>query len=97
MKTITMKTITVKRVPLAVARQTARRLIELLLPACDQIVVAGSVRRCCRFVKDIELVAISAESRDQSLFAQINADCESPAAPKKRNALDREIERLMAE
>lgn len=44
---------------LDVARETADRLVELLSPACERIVVAGSIRReKPDGIKDIELVAI---------------------------------------
>lgn len=47
------------RLTLDVAREAADRLVELLSPACERIVIAGSIRReKPDGIKDIELVAI---------------------------------------
>jgi DNA polymerase/3'-5' exonuclease PolX len=44
--------------PLAVARAAAEQIVALLAPACERIEIAGSLRRECAYVGDIELVAI---------------------------------------
>ena len=44
-------------IKLDAAQRRARDLVELLKPACRRIIIAGSIRRCCEYVKDIELVA----------------------------------------
>ena len=46
------------RYPYAVALPVAERLRELLAPACERIIIAGSVRREKPDVGDVELVAI---------------------------------------
>lgn len=38
------------------ALQTAQRIVEILNPACDRVHIAGSIRRKCSEVKDIEIV-----------------------------------------
>lgn len=44
--------------PYAAMRAFADRLVAKLAPACERIEIAGSLRRQCEFVSDIELVAI---------------------------------------
>lgn len=46
------------RHPLAVAREAAEALRDLLEPACTRIAIAGSIRRERPEVKDIELVCV---------------------------------------
>ncbi len=46
------------RYPLAIAREAAETLRDLLAPACERIEIAGSVRRRREMVKDLELVAV---------------------------------------
>lgn len=46
------------RYPLAVAREAAETLLDLLAPACERIEIAGSIRRERPDVKDIELVCV---------------------------------------
>jgi len=45
------------RIPLAEAERLAHELVDLLAPACVQLVVAGSVRRRRPDVGDVEIVA----------------------------------------
>jgi DNA polymerase/3'-5' exonuclease PolX len=40
------------------AQTIAERLGELMRPFCARVEIAGSVRRCCPEVKDVELVAV---------------------------------------
>lgn len=49
------------RTPLQRAQDLARALMRDLIPACQKIAVAGSIRRQAQDVGDIELVAIPAE------------------------------------
>mgnify|MGYP001269011898 CR=1 FL=1 len=53
-----------KKVPLDAARHQAHRLLDLLEPVCERIEIAGSIRRQCLEVGDIELVAIPKSTRD---------------------------------
>lgn len=46
------------RIPLAEAEALARRVVEILAPACERIEVAGSIRRRRKDVGDIEIVCI---------------------------------------
>jgi DNA polymerase/3'-5' exonuclease PolX len=46
-------------IPYGVARRAATALRDLLLPACERIEIAGSVRRQKPVVHDLEIVAIS--------------------------------------
>lgn len=46
------------RVPLAQARLIAEALVASLAPVCERIEIAGSVRRQCSTVGDIEIVAV---------------------------------------
>src|SRR3990167_4917734 len=47
---------------------TARALVDELLPSCERIEIAGSLRRRCPMVGDIELVAIPQFVRYQGDF-----------------------------
>jgi DNA polymerase/3'-5' exonuclease PolX len=40
------------------AQKVAERLAALMSPFCARVEIAGSVRRCCPEVKDVELVAV---------------------------------------
>jgi len=53
-----------KKVPLDAARYQAHRLLDLLEPVCERIEIAGSIRRQCLEVGDIELVAIPKSTQD---------------------------------
>ncbi len=53
-----------KKVPLDAARYHAHRLLDLLEPVCERIEIAGSIRRQCLEVGDIELIAIPKPTRD---------------------------------
>jgi DNA polymerase/3'-5' exonuclease PolX len=56
------------------AHKVAERLAEAMSPFCARVEIAGSVRRCCPEVKDVELVAVPRwEERPDpapSLFAE---------------------------
>lgn len=54
------------RVPLETARRLADEVVEVLLPGCERIEVAGSVRRKKAMVSDIDLVCVAREA--QTLF-----------------------------
>lgn len=56
---------------LDVAQETADRLVDLLSPACERIVVAGSIRReKPDGIKDVELVAIPRFETATNLFGE---------------------------
>lgn len=57
---------------LYMAERAADRLLDLLRPVCDRVEVAGSVRRACDVVNDLEVCAIPkvALLRDGTLFEQ---------------------------
>lgn len=58
---------------LDVAQEAADRLVELLSPACERIVIAGSIRReKPDGIKDIELVAIPRFETATNLFGEPN-------------------------
>lgn len=46
---------------LAKARELAEEAMEKLVPVCERISIAGSIRRECANVKDVELVVIPAK------------------------------------
>ena len=46
------------RMPLGKAEAVAERIVDALKPFCDQIEVAGSIRRRCQDVGDIDLVIL---------------------------------------
>ncbi|HXJ30605.1 MAG TPA: hypothetical protein VNG35_08200, partial [Gemmatimonadales bacterium] len=48
----------VERVPLAVARELADELVDLIGSSCEQLHVCGSIRRQAPTVGDIDLVAV---------------------------------------
>jgi DNA polymerase/3'-5' exonuclease PolX len=48
-----------KRIPLAVAKNVADRFIKYLEPFASKISIAGSVRRECEYVGDIEVVVVA--------------------------------------
>lgn len=57
-----------KRLPLAEAQDLSKLLTWLLEPACEKIIVAGSVRRCKPMVGDVEIVALATDSVISDLF-----------------------------
>ncbi len=59
------------RYPLAAAEAIAQELVMLLSPACERIVVAGSVRRRKPEVKDLEIVAVPAARSVRDLFGEV--------------------------
>ena len=76
------------RLPLAVALHFARALREELLPACEQIEIAGSIRRMRPDIGDIEIVA------RPKMIAGPKVDFFAPAALV--SALDAAIAALLA-
>jgi len=52
------------------AKKYADRVVEILSPHCDKIKIAGSIRRECSFVKDVEVVCVPRliESPSEDLF-----------------------------
>ena len=59
------------------AKAIADRLVEAMRPHCERIEIAGSIRRGCQVVKDIEIVAVpkfAPDPRPRTLFEveQIN-------------------------
>jgi DNA polymerase/3'-5' exonuclease PolX len=59
-------------VPLEIARTHAQQLVRLLLPHCERIEIAGSIRRGKEMVKDIDLVAIPKMTSSKSLFGSVS-------------------------
>jgi DNA polymerase/3'-5' exonuclease PolX len=55
-------------VPLEIAREHAQQLVQLLLPLCERIEIAGSIRRGKEMVKDIDLVVIPKMTSKTTLF-----------------------------
>jgi DNA polymerase/3'-5' exonuclease PolX len=53
-----------KRRPYDEAFEVAKRIVDWLEPACDTIYIAGSLRRRCHMIGDIELVAIPTDVRN---------------------------------
>lgn len=53
-----MDTTSEQKYKLAYAKQLADKIVEMLRPHCERIEIAGSIRRECKYVKDIEIVAI---------------------------------------
>jgi DNA polymerase/3'-5' exonuclease PolX len=90
-----------KKLKLAFASDAANKICLLLRSACEEIVIAGSVRRGKADVKDVELVAVplaAAESKD--LFSASMDDLAAPPPDpfkQKANCLDQRIDRLIAE
>ena len=79
-----MASVKSKTWPLAEATSVAEDLITLLRPACERIEVAGSVRRNRVLVGDVELLVVSKEAPNTSLWLE-------------RPPLDARILQLMAE
>lgn len=75
--------------PLALAMRAAEELVELLRPACEEIRVAGSIRRQKEEVKDVELVALPLFEPAPSLFGDM--------AGEKLSALEGRIATLLEE
>lgn len=76
-----MLTESVQRIPLNSASKFAAELIKLFLPFCEQIEIAGSIRRKSTAVKDIELVIIP---RDEVEFSGLFNDEENLFFPLDR-------------
>jgi len=57
-----------KRIPIAEAEEVAGQVISTLEPFCDRIEVAGSIRRKCGTVGDVEVVCIPSEVDAALLF-----------------------------
>ncbi len=47
------------RLPLKQAEAIAKAIVDIYAPACERIEIAGSIRRQCEMVGDIEIVAIA--------------------------------------
>jgi len=58
----------VKRWMLAYATESAEKFVELVRESCDRIVIAGSIRRKRKEVKDIEIVALPLYQHHFDLF-----------------------------
>ena len=56
---------------------------QTLVPYCEQIQIAGSLRRLCTFVKDVDIIAIPKfiDGKDDTLFGE----------PVKENLLDKKL------
>lgn len=80
------------RVPLTIAQEVARLLMAELAPACDRIMVAGSIRRGAADVGDIELVAIPKPAVQPRLVFGQNPKTMKPVSP-----LDEALEKLLKE
>ena len=75
-----------KRFPLDEARDYAEVLKFMLEPACENIIIAGSIRRGKPMVGDVEIVALAKESQVTDLFGgQVNVG---------RTAIDFELDKL---
>lgn len=76
------------------AAEKANEVFERLRPACDAMSVAGSIRRRCATVKDIELVVVPLPTwRGHSLFA---AAADGDPFEQKEHAVDVLVDRLVA-
>lgn len=54
-----LRTIEIRQeMPLQYAWRVAARVVELLGPYCDRIEIAGSIRRQCKVIHDVEIVCI---------------------------------------
>ncbi len=59
------------RIPLSTAKSVAERFIRFIEPACSKVSIAGSVRRECEFVGDVEVCAIA---KDEFAMAKLFPD-----------------------
>lgn len=50
------------------AKNLADRVVKTMLPFCQRVAIAGSIRRCKPEVKDIEIVAIPEYGKPKDLF-----------------------------
>jgi DNA polymerase/3'-5' exonuclease PolX len=57
-----------KRAPLGLALDLGRKLVHVLKPSCEKIEIAGSVRRECQLVGDLEIVALVRDHELKDLF-----------------------------
>jgi DNA polymerase/3'-5' exonuclease PolX len=57
-----------KSVPLGLAQTHGKRLVDVLKPYCEKIMIAGSVRRERQIVHDLEIVALVKEVTMKDLF-----------------------------
>lgn len=78
---------------LGLARPIADGLVKTLLPACDRLAIAGSIRRGAATVKDIEIVCIpspipSPTSAPTDLFGNVH--------PGGLTGLDEQLGRMVA-
>jgi DNA polymerase/3'-5' exonuclease PolX len=81
---------TTERVPVSEAMGIAEQLIAYLEPACERIVIAGSIRRGLPTVGDIELVAVPRlrETVERDMFGEV-------AATRKTDLLDERLDHLL--
>jgi DNA polymerase/3'-5' exonuclease PolX len=79
--------------PLATARRIAEALLAELTPACERIVLAGSIRRERPNVNDIEIVAIPRHT-DEPLPGQPSLFADPAPAVRRVNCLWNRIEEV---
>ena len=83
------------KIPLAVARRVAAKLIAHLTPYCERIEVAGSIRRGKPEVGDIELVAIS-RTEERVIGGQLGLFGKTQQGEVERvSLLDQALERMI--
>lgn len=80
------------KLPLAKARPLAEQIKTALEPACERIEIAGSIRRQCPTVGDIEMVAIPRLIPDLEAQLSLFSD-----PPQMVSALDLLLEKLLEE
>jgi len=74
-------------ITLDTARTLANRVIELLQPYCKLVCIAGSIRRECRMVNDIEIMALpyQVKRESQDLFDKVMISEHDPTFVRKVN------------
>lgn len=77
-------------IPLKQAEAIGQRVCELLRPACQNIQIAGSIRRRQPLVKDVEIVALPRLTPAPTLFAEVRGELQSELDPQLRAALESE-------
>ena len=82
-----------QEIPLAAASSLARRIVAELAPGCARIEIAGSIRRECDMIGDIEIVAIP----NFDLIPAAQPDLFGEAGGGLVSLLDVQIERLLHE
>ena len=84
----------VKRYQLGDMRVLAKSVVDLLKPYCERIEIAGSVRRECATVKDIEIVCIPSQL---DMFEYIQTAENMIGRPVKGTALGKYMQVLIAD